>query len=161
MNELLSFVRLSDERNVVPSSGFQMKEMSFIRLSDEKCPFSGFQVKDISLSVFQIKEMLSLIRLLDERNCVPHQAFKTKEMFCPCQAPPACCVLQACVGCRTCGHLHRGRWWCRVTSLAPKDATLSTVEPDGDHLVQAAEHVNTCVGETVAQAMLRPAPELS
>ena len=48
-----------------------------------------------------------------------------------------------------------------MTSLALKDATLSTAEPDGDHLVQAAEHVNTCVGETVVQAMLRPAPELS
>ena len=48
-----------------------------------------------------------------------------------------------------------------MTSLALKDATLRTAEPDGDHLVQAAEDVNTCVGETVAQAMLRPAPELS
>ena len=63
-----------------PSSGFQMKEMS-VRLSDEKCPTSGLQVKEISLSVFQIKEMLSPIRLSDERNFVPHQAFRWKNFF--------------------------------------------------------------------------------
>ena len=37
-----------------------------------------------------------------------------------------------------------------MTSLALKDATLRTAEPDGDHLVQAAEDVNTCVGESGA-----------